>query len=194
MKPFQNLMTKRPSKVLTSIIIYILIAKGLLAVALYLLNLLPAVSVTLDKEITICSIYIPPSFSLKPEHLDSLLKQLPSPYLLLGDFNAHNIFWGSKENNSRGELIENFITNNDICLMNDKSNTYMHYPIGSFSSKDLSLCHLSLFLDFNWTVCKDQHHSDHFPIVIKSNTSTVEDHNPKWKLSKANWEVFQSST
>ena len=151
-----------------------------------------AVSVTLDKEITICSIYIPPSFSLKTEHLDSLLKQLPSPYLLLGDFNGHNILWGNKENNSRGELIENFITNNDICLMNDKSNTYMHHPTGSFSSIDLSLCHPSLFLDFSWSVCKDQHHSDHFPIVIQSNTSTVEDHNPKWKLNKANWEVFQS--
>ena len=50
-----------------------------------------AVSVTLDKEITICSIYIPPSFTLRTEHLDSLLKQLPSPYLLLGDFNGHNI-------------------------------------------------------------------------------------------------------
>ena len=25
-----------------------------------------------------------------------------------------------------------------------------------------------------------------------SNTSTVEDHNPKWKLNKAYWEVFQS--
>ena len=64
-----------------------------------------AVSVTLDREVTICSIYIPPSFSLKTEQLDSLLKQLPSPYLLLGDFNGHNILWGSKENNSRGELI-----------------------------------------------------------------------------------------
>ena len=114
-----------------------------------------AVSVTLDKEITICSIYIPPSFSLKTEHLDSLLKQLPSPYLLLGDFNGHNILWGNKENNSRGELIVNFITNNDICLMNDKSNTYMHYPTGSFSSIDFSFCHPSLFLDFNWSVCKD---------------------------------------
>ena len=97
-----------------------------------------AVSVTLDKEITICSVYIPPSFSLKIEHLDSLLKQLPSPYLLLGDFNGHNILWGNKGNNSRGELIENFITNNDICLMNDKSYTYMHDPTGSFSSIDLS--------------------------------------------------------
>ena len=126
---------------------------------------------------------------MKIEHLDSLLKQLPSPYLLLGDFNGHNILWGNKENNSKGELIENFITNNDIW---HKSNTYMHYPTGSFSSIDLSCCHPSLFLDFNWSVCKDQHHSDHFPIIIKSNTSTVEDHNPKWKLNKANWEVFLS--
>ena len=53
-----------------------------------------AVSVTLDREITICSVYIPPSYSLKIDHLDSLLKQLPSPYLLLGDFNGHNILWG----------------------------------------------------------------------------------------------------
>ena len=151
-----------------------------------------AVSVTLDKEITICSVYIPPSFSLTSEHLNSLIQQLPTPYLLLGDFNGHNILWGSKENNSRGELIENIITNNDICLMNDKSCTYMHYPTGSFSSIDLSLCHPSIFLDFNWSLCNDQHHSDHFPILIESNTSTVEDHNPKWKLNKANWEVFQS--
>ena len=79
-----------------------------------------AVSVTLDKEKNYM-FYLYSSFLyLKTEHLDSLLKQLPSPYLLLGDFNGHSILWGNKENNSRGELIENFITNNDICLMNDK--------------------------------------------------------------------------
>ena len=151
-----------------------------------------AVSDTLDREITICSVYIPSSFSLKIEHFDSLFKQLSSPYLLLGYFNGHNILWGNKENNSRGELIENVITNNDICLMNDKSNTYMHYPTSSFSSIDLSLCHPSLFLDLYWSVCKDQHQNDHFPIIIERNTPTVEDPNPKWKLNKANWEVFQS--
>ena len=74
-----------------------------------------AVSVTLDKEITICSVYIPPSFSLNSQHLDSLL-QLPSPYIILGDFNGHNILWGGKNNDSRGELIENFLKN-DICIL-----------------------------------------------------------------------------
>ena len=56
-----------------------------------------AVSVTLDKEISICSVYIPPNFHLETEHLDTLLKQLPSPYILVGDFNV--ILWGCKDNN-----------------------------------------------------------------------------------------------
>ena len=73
------------------------------------------VSLTLDREIIICSVYIPPSFSLYSQHLDNLLQQLPSPYILLGDFNGHNILWGDQNNDSRDELIENFITKNDIC-------------------------------------------------------------------------------
>ena len=151
-----------------------------------------AVSVSLDKEITICSVYIPPSFTLKSEHLNSLLQQLHSPYLILGDMNGHNVLWGNESNDARGELLEDFITKNDICLMNDKSYTYIHPTTHSFTSIDLSLCHPSLFLDFNWSVCEDQHQSDHFPIKIEQTSFSVEDHHPKWKLNKANWELFQS--
>ena len=53
------------------------------------------VSVTLDREITICSVYIPPFFSLYSQHLDNLLQQLLSPYIKLGDFKGHNILSGS---------------------------------------------------------------------------------------------------
>ena len=151
-----------------------------------------AVSVTLDREITICSVYIPPSFSLNSQHLDNLLQQLPSPYILLGDFNGHNILWGGQNNDSRGELIENFITKNDICIMNDKSYTYHSPSTKSFTSIDLSFCHPSLFLDYNWSVCEDQHNSDHFPIIIEQNTFSTEDHNPKWKLNRANWDLFNT--
>ena len=77
-------------------------------------------------------------------------------------------------------------------LMNDISYTYIHPTTHSFTSIDLSLCHPSLFLDFNWSVCEDQHQSDHFPIKIEQTSFSVEDHNPKWKLNKANWELFQS--
>ena len=100
------------------------------------------------------------------------------------------MLWGCSKNNVRGEIIENFIEANDLCLMNDKSHTYLHPATGTFSSLDLSLCHPSLILDFGWYVCDDQHGSDHFPVVIEGINPTTEDHNPKWKLNKANWEQF----
>ena len=151
-----------------------------------------AVSVTLEKEITFCSVYIPPSYLLRSEQLTSLLEQLPSPYMLVGDFNGHNVLWGCNDNDPRGELIEDFITKNDICLMNDKSNTYLDSGKGTFSSLDLSLCHPSLYLDFDWSVCEDQRGSDHFPVLIESVQTHNEAHNPKWKLHKANWDLFHT--
>ena len=55
-----------------------------------------AVSITLHRVITLSSIYIPPSSRLSAKDLDDLVPQLPSPFILLGDFNGHNILWGSK--------------------------------------------------------------------------------------------------
>ena len=124
--------------------------------------------------------------------MDNLLQQLSSPYILLGDFNGHNILWGGQNNDSRGELIENFITKNDICIMNDKSYTYHSPSTKSFTSIDLSFCHPSLLLDYNWSVCEDQHNSDHFLIIIEQITFSTEDHNPKWKLNRANWNLFNT--
>ena len=51
--------------------------------------------------------------------------------------------------------------------MNDKSNTFLDSGKGTLSALDLSLCHPSLYLNFDWSVCGDQHGSDHFPIVIE---------------------------
>ena len=43
-----------------------------------------------------------------------------------------------------------------------------------------------------WSVCEDQHSSDHFPIIIESIQTSSEDHNPEWKLNKADWDLFHS--
>ena len=132
-----------------------------------------AVSVTWDKEITICSVYIPPNFHLETQYL---LKQLPSLYILVGDFNGDNSLWRCKDNNPKGNIIEDFLTKNNLCLMNDKSHTYLHPATGKFSSLDLSICHPSLLLDFDWTVSEDQHGSNHFPVIIESVSYSTNDH------------------
>ena len=49
-----------------------------------------ALSVLLNRKISVCSLYIPPSLDFDLHDLQSLVDQLPVPFLLLGDFNAHN--------------------------------------------------------------------------------------------------------
>ena len=75
-----------------------------------------AVSVTLDKEITIYSLYIHPNFYLETGHLDTLLKQLPSSYIYVGDLNGHNILWGCRDNNPKGDIIEDRIYPTELQL------------------------------------------------------------------------------
>ena len=99
-----------------------------------------AVSITLHRVITLCSIYIPPSSKLSPKDLDDLVFQLPSPFILLGDFNGHNILWGSKDINDKDRIIESFIDNHGLCLYNTKTPTYLHPATGTYTSLDLSIC------------------------------------------------------
>ena len=77
-----------------------------------------AASDTLQHTITIWSIYIPPHNQIIDTELDQLLQQLPGPFLLMGDFNSHNIVWGCKEINKKGKILEKIINKNNLCLLN----------------------------------------------------------------------------
>ena len=150
-----------------------------------------AIEISIHKKITICSIYIPPSTNLDPKMLDDLVQQLPAPFMLLGDFNAHNMLWGCNDFNSKGRKIETFIGKHDLCYLNDKSYTYIHPATGSTSAIDLTLCDASLFLDFQWKVSDDLCGSDHFPILVNTTESVDDDKVPRWRLHKADWTKFQ---
>ena len=148
-----------------------------------------AVTVTLSKKVTICSIYLPPSDTLSKNALVNLIDQLPHPFMLVGDFNGHSKVWGCSDTNDRGEIIEDVIAENDLCLLNVKLPTYLHPPTGNYAI-DLSLCHPNIYLDFDWSVCDDLHGSDHFPILIKETESSNDEQHCRWNLKKANWETF----
>ena len=53
-----------------------------------------AVRISLDKTITLCSVYIPPNHPVTLNDIKHLTDQLPSPFMLMGDFNAHNPILG----------------------------------------------------------------------------------------------------
>ena len=99
-----------------------------------------AVVLSLHKTITICSIYTPPRYQLGNRELNDLLDQLPSPFILLGDMNAHNITWGNSDTNSKGDKLEKLISDYDLCPWNDGSPTYIHPATGTFSAIYMSVC------------------------------------------------------
>ena len=152
-----------------------------------------ATRVTLNnKTITICSIYNRPSLPLKSNELFDLTNQLPMPFIMLGDFNAHNILWGGNNTDPNGREVENLINLSSLCLWNTGSPTYIHPGSGSQTSIDLSICSPSIYMDFTWTVGDSTLGSDHLPIFIKPMTPYESSKIPHWQFSKADWTKFKT--
>ena len=135
-----------------------------------------ALSISLTKTITICSVYLPPSLPIDCNKLDELIDQLPKPFILMG---------------AKGRQMEDFISAHDLCLLNDKTYTYLHPATGSYSSLDLTLCSPEVASDFTWKVDDDLHGSDHFPILVSELGHSIQQRPERWKLHKANWEQYK---
>ena len=124
--------------------------------------------------------------------MQALLNQLPSPFLLLGDFSSHSPLWGGNILDNEWKIIDNLIQNNDVTLYNDGSMTYHNIYSNVFSAIDLSLSSPTIHLDFNWSVNGYLHGSDHFPIHLKYARNSPLESPIKWKENEADWVKFQS--
>lgn len=149
-----------------------------------------AVRITAQTPLTVCSLYLPPSCGWNHNDLLKLADQLPTPAIIMGDFNAHSSMWGDAHNDQKGDQVETFLLRSNLCLMNNKTATYLHPATGTYSSIDLSICHPNVFLDYSWEVHDDLCGSDHFPILLKCNKSSASAAVKRWKLQKADWEEF----
>ena len=150
---------------------------------------LQAKAVTISTSITVCSLYLPTSENLNIVLLTRLIDQLPIPFVICGDFNGHSMNWGCDTNNSRGDRIDYFITENNICLLNDGSYTYLHPTTGTFTAIDLSLCSPDILMEIDFMVESDSYGSDHFPIILKIDVS-LSDALPRWNVNWADWVQF----
>lgn len=150
------------------------------------------------KFISICNIYIDHRIPLTTNHLNSLYVQLPKPCIIVGDFNAHHILWGSLSSNPRGLIIEKFLLDHiDIGLLNDGSPTHFNLTHKDFFHNDLSLSSVSMLPLFQWHIHEDIYFSDHFPIIISFHpTLNFSNECPfrPWSYGKADWVKYQELT
>ena len=80
-----------------------------------------AIKVTLHRPINLCSIYLPQHQQIDEDKVKNLIQQVPKPFILLGDFNSHSTLRRCKENDTKGNKIENFINKNDLHFLNQKN-------------------------------------------------------------------------
>lgn len=151
-------------------------------------------SLQLQSRISVCNIYLPNSRELNTQEIHKLINQLPSPRIILGDFNAHSPIWGSEKTDARGLKIEELTNKLNIVTLNTGEATRFNSSNGNFSAIDLSMCDASLAPLLTWSTLGRLHGSDHFPIRLESNTLIKKDSGiflPKWNLKQANWEQYR---
>ena len=97
-----------------------------------------------------------------------MIQQLPAPFVLVVDFNAHSPLWGDVRQDSRGQMIEKLLNDYNLCLLNTGEPTYRHHSHHPFSVPDVSICDPSPALEFDWLTHNDLCGSDHFPVILKT--------------------------
>ena len=70
------------------------------------------------KTLTVCNLYLPPSLDVNFSDLEHLVKQLPAPFVIVGDFNAHSPLWGDVRQDSRAQVVGKLLNDYNLCLLN----------------------------------------------------------------------------
>ena len=115
-----------------------------------------------------------------------------------GDLNAHSNLWDSEQpTDSRGDLVTDWILENDMVCVNDGSATRTNRATGGSSSPDITLVHSNWSSKVEWSVGEDLG-SDHLPIVVHVKlkiTATRQQVNsrPRWRRNGVDWEPFRAS-
>lgn len=125
--------------------------------------------------------------------MDNLVSNISTPFLITSDANAHHPSWGSSYSDQRGRLIDSWIDNNDVGLLNTGEPTYTHTN-NTMSHIDLFIVSNNLILDLSWQPYHDNLFSDHFPLIISSSITT----DPpvpvqRWCLKTGVWNKYVNS-
>ena len=96
--------------------------------------------------------------------------------MFLGDLNSHNTIWRCLKTNKKGTDLEKVINSNNLCILNNKSPTYLNPSTGSYSAIEITLSDPSSYMDYIWKVNDNPCGSDHFPIILEI-TQLIHDNN-----------------
>ena len=138
-----------------------------------------AIELTASNVKSIASIYLPPQKQIGREEIADVISQLPEPFMLLGDYNAHHGLWYSSGEDSRGKMIENVLMENNLICLNDQRPTYYRVHDQVATNIDLSILSSNVCLDYSWNVLPYLYGSDHYQIILENHSQQIVEKIPR---------------
>ncbi len=144
------------------------------------------------RQLTVSAIYCPPRHNLKREDYIKLFKSLGRDFIIGGDFNAKNTYWGSRLTTSKGrELFAAGLTSK--CeFYSGGSPTY--WPSDEAKIPDLIDFYVTRGISQNYIHIENCESlaSDHSPVIMTiSETIIKRERAPRLTNFKTNWDLFR---
>lgn len=148
------------------------------------------------RNLEVISVYCPPFKDLEGKiGIMQGLLQLESniPNIFMGDFNAKSVMWGPRSSDHRGNLLEDFLNEYDLVVINEPTSRPTYCSVLGESWIDLAFFkNIDIGEIHNWEILDEISASDHnlmaFILVFESDQISAP---KKWKLKNLNWMVFQ---
>jgi hypothetical protein len=167
------------------------------SVSVPLITTMQAVAVRINLgawSFTICNIDLPLSLQIAGSDLVRLISQLPTPFVLLGDFNEKHIMWASDLYDDSGVVVHELSSRLNLSLLNSGANTHFSLASGTSSALDVIFCSPGLSTHLEWSALCDLNGSDFFLVNAHIAFSRLsEPRHPNWILNKADWMGFTQS-
>lgn len=145
------------------------------------------------KTCSISAIYCPPRYNLKQVDYTNLLKILGSVFLIGGDYNAKNTYWGSRLTTTKGKEL--FAAGKQLKCEFHSGGTPTYWPSDISKTPDLIDFFITRGISDNYIHVENSESlsSDHSPVImILSQTIIMKESNPKLTSFKTNWDLFQT--
>ena len=146
------------------------------------------------KKLRIASIYCPPRHQLKKIDYINMLNAMGPQFILGGDFNAKNTFWGSRLTSPKGKELLSAGQQLKCEFYAGGGPTY--WPSDSSKIPDLIDFFIAKGISKNYVHVSDSDalSSDHSPVILTiSDTIILKNKPPKLSTNKTNWDLFKKS-
>lgn len=145
-----------------------------------------------NRNINISAIYCPPRHNLKKEHYEELFKSLGPHFIIGGDFNAKNIYWGSRITTPKGREL--FTAGRMAKCEFHSGGSPTYWPTDLSKLPDTIDFYVTKGVSDNYIHIENNEGltSDHSPVIMTLSETVIQKVNPVRLTNKrTNWDLFR---